>query len=192
MQMCFFEGPPFKLLSTKKEHSNMVSCIRFSPDSTKYASTGFDKKINIWNTETNEVLFRIETTDENQHKASIIALLWLDDNTLLTNSVDKTCKIWDLESKSCKLTLLPAALDKLTDDYVGCGVAYSGPLKKIISLNLNGNINIWNQDTLEDMRLPDMVLTGHKNSVYHVRYSKEMKKLVSCDFNGVFCKLNFD
>jgi WD40 repeat protein len=186
--LCFFDGPPFKLISTKKEHSNMVSCLRFNPDSTQYASTGFDKKINIYDVATNEILYRIESTDENQHKASIIALLWLDNNTLLTNSVDKTCKIWDLETKTCKFTLLPEEKDKLNDDHIGCGIAYSSVLRKIISLNLNGKMNIWNQDTLQDGKLPDLVLTGHQNSVYHVRYSKEIKKLISSDFNGVFGK----
>jgi WD40 repeat protein len=186
--MCFFDGPPFKLNSNKKEHSNMVSCIRYNLDCTQFASTGFDKKINIWNAETNEILYRIESTQENQHKASIIALLWLDNNTLLTNSVDKTCKIWDLETKTCKFTLLPEEKDKLSDDHVGCGVAYSSVLRKIISLNLNGKINIWNQDTLENEKLPDLILTGHQNSVYHVRYSKQMKKIISCDFNGIFGK----
>ena len=59
---------------------------------------------------------------------------------------------------------------------------------KSISLNLNGKINIWNQDTLENEKLPDLILTGHQNSVYHVRYSKQMKKIISCDFNGIFGK----
>ena len=187
--MCFFDGPPFKLVSNKKEHSNFVSCIRYNLDCTQFASTGFDKKINIWDTATNEILYTIESTVENAHTASIIALLWIDNNTILTNSVDKTCKIWDLETKSCKFTLLPAEKDNLTQDHIGCGIIYSSVLKKIISLNLNGRMNIWNFDTIEDGKLPDMILTGHQNSVYHVRYSKQLKKIVSCDSNGYFCKL---
>jgi WD40 repeat protein len=189
--MCFFDGPPFKLVSNKKEHSNFVSCIRYNLDSTQFASTGFDKKINIWDVASNEVLYSIESTVENGHTASIISLLWIDNNTILTNSVDKTCKVWDLETKSVKYTLLPVEKDKLTQDQIGCGIVYSAVLKKIISLNLNGQINIWNQDTLEDGKLPDMVLTGHQNSVYHIRYSKQMKKIVSCDSNGYFCNINF-
>lgn len=188
--MCFFEGPPFKLVSNKKEHSNFVSCIRFNSDSTQYASCGFDKKINIWSTETNEVLYSIENTVENAHTASIISLLWIDNNTLLTTSVDKTCKIWDLEAKKVKYTLLPVEKEQLSADQIGCGIAYSPVLKKIVSLNLNGFLNIWNLDTLEEGKLPDQVLTGHANSVYHVRYSKQMNKIMSCDSNGYFCKGN--
>lgn len=184
--VCFFDGPPFKYVSKTKEHSNIVSCVRYNLDCTQFASTGFDKKINIWDSTKNEVLYSIESTVDNAHTASIISLFWIDNNTLLTNSVDKTCKIWDLESKTCKFTLLPIEKDNLTQDHTGCGVIYSSVLKKIISLNLNGFLNIWNYDTLEDGKLPDMVLSGHSNSVYHVRYSKQMKKLVSCDFNGYF------
>lgn len=188
------EGPPFRYLSTKKEHSNFVTCIKFSPDYTQYATVGFDKKINIWDAAENQILFSFDTSTPNMHTASIIYAVWIDKNTLATTSVDKTVKVWDLEAKCHKYTLYPVEKENLGEPQVGCGLAYSASLKLLISLTLDGKINIWNVENLSEDKLPDVVVHGHQESVTHVRYAKATDKLVTLDNQGKISKsfkLNF-
>jgi len=179
------EGPPFRYQSQKKEHSNFVSCIKFSPDYTQFASVGFDKKLNIWDSEENKVLHSFEASSTpNTHTASIIYVVWLDKNTLATTSLDKTVKIWDLEAKSVKYTLFPCDKAALGEQQLGCGLAYSQQLKLLIMLTLDGHINFWNVECLGDEKLPDFVVYGHQASVTHVRYARSQDKLVSLDNQG--------
>lgn len=56
--------------------------------------------------------------------------------------------------------------------------------KYIISLSLNGKLNVWNLETLEDQKLPDQVFNGHQNYVSKVIYNKEAGTVISSDYNG--------
>lgn len=185
------EGPPFRFQTNKREHSNFVSCIKFNPDYTLFASVGFDKKINIWDATENQVLYSFDTSTPNMHKASIIYLVWLDKSTFATTSVDKTVKIWDLESKSVKYTLYPVDKANISEAQIGCGIAYSDSLKLLVSLTLDGNLNIWNCEKFCEDKIPDVVVHGHQSAVTHVRYAKAIDKLVSLDNQGKISTHNF-
>jgi len=178
------EGPPFRFQNNKKEHSNFVTCIKFSPDYTQFASVGFDKKINIWDSVENKVLFTLDSSTTNMHTASIIYCVWINNNTLATISIDKTIKIWDLENKTIKYTLYSDDKNQLSEAQIGCGLAYSYSLKLLVSLNLDGKLNAWNTDLLEDEKLPDFIVHGHQSSITHVRYSKSNDKLITLDSQG--------
>jgi len=185
------EGPPFRFQSNKKEHSNFVSCIKFNPDYTLFASVGFDKKINIWDAAENQVLYSFDSSTPNMHTASIIYVVWIDKSTLATVSVDKTVKVWDLDAKSVKYTLYPLDKASLGEPQVGCGLAYSDSLKLLISLTLDGKINVWEVEKLCEDKGPDFVVHGHQSSVTHVRYAKLVDKLVSIDNQGKISNLKF-
>jgi WD repeat-containing protein 1 (actin-interacting protein 1) len=182
--LAFHQGPPFKLVSTKKEHNNFINCVKFSPDSTKFASTGFDKKINIWESNENTLLFTLDSSIPNAHNMSIMSLIWLDENTLATTSSDKSVKIWDLETKSVKFTLYPVEKSQLGEANMGCGIAFSHSLKYLIMLSFEGKLNIWNYDLLENEKLPDFEIKGHQNSLTHIKYSPKFEKLYSLDNVG--------
>lgn len=188
------EGPPFRFQTNKKEHTNFVSCIKFSPDYTQFASVGFDKKINIWDSTENKVLFGFDASTPNMHTASIIYAVWIDKSTLATASVDKTVKIWDLEAKNVKYTLCPVERKDLGEPQVGCGLAFSEQLKLLVLLTLDGKIYLWNLDGFVEDKVPDVVVHGHQSSVTHVRYAREVDNLVSLDNQGKisnFCFLFF-
>jgi WD40 repeat protein len=80
-------------------------------------------------------------------------------------------------------TLLPVA--KVDVEDIQCAVTSSE--KHIISLSLNGKLNLWNLDSLEENKLPDQVLNGHQNYVSRVIYHKENNSVISADFNGKIC-----
>lgn len=190
--MTFHEGPPFRFKASEKYHNNFVSCVKYNLDSTQFASTGFDKKIHIWDAETNKILYTLESTTSNMHTMSIISLVWIDNNTLVSTSIDRSTKIWDLESKQIKFTLLPAprpTKGNLPEPHIGCTVTYSAAMKYLIMLTLDGKLNIWNYDSLENDKLPDFVIDGHQNGITHVRYSKQLESLVSLDSSGKISNL---
>jgi len=186
------EGPPFKFQALKKEHSNFVSCIKFNPDYTQFASVGFDKKINIWDAVNNTVLYTIDSSNSEMHAGSIIYLVWLDHNTIATISVDKVVKIWDLESKSIKYNLYPVEKSILGESQIGCGLAYSASMNYLILVTLDGKLNIWYTNLFADGKLPDLVIHGHQSSITHVRYSKSIDKLISLDNQGKISNRKFN
>lgn len=178
----FYSGVPFKYTTMSKEHSgNFVTGLKFSPDNSKIVSTGFDKKIVIYNGETGEVIEVIaKDKSEGNHKMAIIAVTWLDNDRFITASLDKTVKVWSVTEKKCVITLNPA--EKLGVPNMMCGVQTNG--KVIVALTLNGIINLWNIDTMTDGKLPDQIIEGHQAPISKLLYIKSQKELVSSDTNG--------
>ncbi len=126
------------------------------------------------------------------HNGSVIYLVWLDNNTFVTISVDKTLKVWDLENKSVKYNLYPVEKTLLGEPQMGCGLAYSASLKYLIVITLDGKLNIWNTDNLTDGKLPDFVIHGHQTSINHIRYSKANDNLISVDNQGKISNYNYN
>ena len=182
----YHDGLPFKLTGTIKEHSNFVSCLKYNFDYSQYASAGFDKKIQIFDALTNTVLYVLcDANSEGVHNGAIIQLIWIDNDTIATTSIDKTVKIWDLKEKELKFTLFPVEKESLGENEIGCGLVYSKTMNYLISITLNGKINIWNYENLVNEQKPDIVVDGHQTTITHVRYSKKLEKLISADTNGI-------
>ena len=65
------------LLASCRGHSNFVNCVRFSPDGSKFVSTGSDKKGILFDGQSGEKIG--EFLPENGHKGSIYAASWSPD-----------------------------------------------------------------------------------------------------------------
>jgi len=103
---------------------------------------------------------------------AISACEYLDVKTLITASMDKTVKVWDLETNKCikyfSLPKLPnhshrtlILNDKPTVDDMqqGATLIKDG----ICSLSLNGTLNFWrNALSLSDKSLPSDTAIGHQ------------------------------
>ena len=178
----FYKGPPFKYVHMQKEHQgNFVTCAKFSPDSTKFVSVGFDKKIVLYNGADANIIDTIaKEKQEGNHTMAIISCCWLDNDRFITASLDKTIKIWSVAEKKCTMTLKPA--EKLGIPNMMCGVATNG--KVICALTLNGIINIWNLEGLTDGKLPDYTIDGHQAPITKLLYVKSTKEVISSDSNG--------
>lgn len=98
----FYEGPPFKFKSEFKEHlGKFVSSIECSPDGTKFVSAGFDKKIVIYDAKEGTILDQFDASKvENGHKMAIVSCAFVDDNRIVTASIDRSVKVWDLTEKN--------------------------------------------------------------------------------------------
>ena len=182
-----YVGVPFKQTQMVKKHDNFIASISLSPNGEKWISTGFDKKIITYNTDNAEVIDEFDSTKiENGHKMTIISSCFLDDDKLITASLDKTVKIWSLSEKKVLYTLVPE--EKLGVPNMMCGVVTNG--KVIVAVTLNGNINVWKCDNLSDNKLPDQVILGHQDSINKMIYSKVNKEIISGDFTGKIVLFN--
>ena len=180
----FYEGPPFKYKCEFKEHAGkFVSAIQCSPDGTRFVSAGFDKKIVIYDAKEGTILDQFDASKvENGHKMAIVSLSFIDDEKIVTASIDRSVKVWDLKAKKLLFTLIPAE-GKLGIPFIFCGVQCDG--KKVVAVSLSGTLYSWNVDSFADNKLPDLVLPGHQFPVSSVVVAKNAKEIISGDTNNV-------
>ena len=167
-----------------KEHEGkFVSGIKCSPDGTKFVSVAFDKKIVTYDAKEGTQLEVLDTSKvANGHKMAIIGCAFIDDDRLVTASLDKSVKIWNLKEKTLLFTLIPKDDKKLKNDFCFCGVQVNS--KKIVAVALSGIIYVWNLDSLADNKLPDEVWDGHQGPINCILYSKSTKEIISSDTTG--------
>ena len=180
----FYEGPPFKYKCEFKEHAGkFVSAIQCSPDGTRFVSAGFDKKIVIYDAKEGTILDQFDASKvENGHKMAIVSLSFIDDEKIVTASIDRSVKVWDLKEKKLLFTLIPAE-GKLGIPFIFCGVQCDG--KKVVAVSLSGTLYSWNVDSFADNKLPDLVLPGHQFPVSSVVVAKNAKEIISGDTNNL-------
>jgi ribosome assembly protein 4 len=92
---------------TCKEHKNHVLCTAWSPDGTKFASSDKNGVLILWDPTTGKPLFT-----KKAHSKWITNIAWepmhLNNGKcerLVTSSKDSTCKIWNIRTQQCLLTL---------------------------------------------------------------------------------------
>ncbi|XP_023943413.2 actin-interacting protein 1 [Bicyclus anynana] len=149
-----FEGPPFKFKCTKQEHTRFAQAVRYSPDGSLFASAGFDGKIFLFDGATSELKGEIGSP---AHKGGVYGISWSPDGKqLLSCSGDKTCAIWDVETRERTTTFnMGAAVE---NQQVSC--LWQG--KHLLSVSLSGDISYL------DAQQPDAplrVLTGHNKPI---------------------------
>lgn len=88
-------------LQTLEGHSNWVSSIAFSHDSTLLASASYDKTIRIWRPHRGEFLQTLEG-----HSDWVTSVAFSHDSALLASaSRDKTIRVWYPDTGECLQTL---------------------------------------------------------------------------------------
>jgi WD40 repeat protein len=93
-EISVFEGAPFKFNKTLRAHTGFVNKVAFRPDGLFFVSVSADKSIAIYDTETLEVVRKIEKA----HNKGIIDVVWVNDSTIATSSSDNDIKYWNIES----------------------------------------------------------------------------------------------
>jgi len=174
-----YEGPPFKFKhSDIKSHKNFVTSLRFNPAGETFVSVGSDKKIVIHEVATGQA--KDEITDS-PHVGTISACEYLDIKTLVTASMDKTVKVWNLENNTCLKKFILSDKPTVDDMQQGATLIKDG----ICSLSLNGTLNLWrNALSLSDDSLPSETAIGHQAPINALLYSEPLNVLVSGDRTG--------
>lgn len=126
--------------------------------------TPIDNTIKIWDIKTGSCINTL-----NGHKSYIRSLAFGDNNCILSNSNDKTVKIWGLKSLSNKNALI-CTLENMED------VMVVSPDKKIALLSdTKNNILIWNIET----KKIEITLKGHTRRITHLKFTSDSKHAIS-------------
>eukprot|EP00298_Acanthocystis_sp_HF-20_P017564 c21777_g7_i1.p1 GENE.c21777_g7_i1~~c21777_g7_i1.p1 ORF type:complete len:624 (-),score=221.98 c21777_g7_i1:42-1862(-) len=178
MQANFFQGPPFKFDHGMREHTNFVTCARFSPDGNFLATCGADKTVQLYNGQSGELVGAFG--EPTAHAGSVYQLAWSKDSKKLVSvSADKTAKIWNAETRACEKTLSVGDPKDVSSMLVGV----SWVNETIILLSLDGDLHYFKAN--EDA--PFKTITGHQSSANSVFYDQATKTTYSGDTSGRVC-----
>ena len=174
-----FEGPPFKFKKTKQEHSRFVQAVRYSPDGKYFASAGFDGKVFLYDGNTSDLIGEIGSP---AHKGGVYGVAWKPDGTqLLTASGDKTCRLWNIETKEmiCEFPMGTS----VDDQQVSC--LWQG--EHLLSVSLSGFINYLDVNNPEK---PLRIIKGHNKPITVIALSDDRSTIYTCSHDGAVTNWN--
>ena len=92
------EGNEYKKEGSIVAHMYAINHIAYSPDGRFFASCSMDKSVKLWDAASFRLLKVIDRARYAGHGTSVNRLLWMDNNTLLSASDDKTVSAWEIET----------------------------------------------------------------------------------------------
>lgn len=153
----FSTSPSFEL---KSHNSNITSIVTLSP--IQIASSSWDCQICIWDLHDRILQRSIKT-----HKNWINSLIY-SNNTLISCSNDKTIQFHQLSHQTPKTLKLFAKITSIN---------ISNKLKKLISGNNHGNVEIWDLNNLE--------------KVFEVQPSPSSVECIQVNWDQIYCWVGF-
>jgi WD40 repeat protein len=87
----------FELVNRIPAHNFAVYDIKYSPDTSLFATVSRDKSFKIWDADTFKVLSKTDFKNGG-HKASVNALLWTKNNQIVTTGDDRSIKVWKIKN----------------------------------------------------------------------------------------------
>lgn len=175
----FFVGPPFNRAAERRDHSNFVQAVRYSPNGDIFISGGSDGKALIYDGKSGELIDSLVDPnvkgESRAHSGGIYAIDFSQDGSeLLTVSGDKTAKIWNIAPRQLVQEFA------LPDMQVGC--LWSG--ENIISISVTGFINYLDRSTSQ----PWKILKGHNKPIMTLALSEDKTHIYSGASDGqIFC-----
>lgn len=174
--VALFSGSPMGLQKTLNDHSNFVQQVAFSPSGKRLVSVGSDKKIVVHNFDDKSGISDNAVKLEACHEGSIFGVAWIDDDSLVTCSADKTIKFWQLqEDKICLET-------QLVLEHQILGLTMNHKNKKCIFISLEPSLTIVNCKT----RQIEEVIHGHTTGV--TQLFSQQNHIYSLDKEGWLCE----
>ncbi|XP_031778708.1 actin-interacting protein 1 isoform X1 [Nasonia vitripennis] len=168
-----FEGPPFKFKMTKQDHTRFVQAVRYSPTGHLFASAGFDGKVYLYDGTSSELVGEVGSP---AHQGGVYGVAWKPDGTqLLTASGDKTCKLWDVETRTLVDEFIMG--NTVDDQQVSC--LWQG--NHVLSVSLSGFINYLD---LNNPLKPLRVVKGHNKPITVLTTSQDKSTIYTGSHDG--------
>lgn len=151
-------SPKFKFTKTLRDHEGFVQVARFSLDGKKFATAGADGRVFIYKTDTFECKIKyfkkvifihilVISSGSKVHAAGILSLEWIDNETILTASADKSLKL--LKSSDGSILKESAIPAEWTFEKQICGILIQRESGKIVVLRLDGLFECRDIESLE-------------------------------------------
>ncbi|GJT20376.1 actin-interacting protein 1-2-like protein [Tanacetum coccineum] len=161
----FYEGPPFKFKQSRRDHTNFVNCVRFSPDGTKFITVSSDKHGLLYDGKSAE---KGELSSEDAHTA------------------DKTAKIWNISedfNETVAKTLPCPGSGGVEDMLVGC----LWQNDYVVTVSLGGTFYLY---SASDLDKEPTILCGHMKNVNSllVLKSSRPETILSSSYDGLIFK----
>lgn len=177
--IAIFEGPPFKFKKTKQDHGRFVQAVRYSPSGHLLASGGFDGKVFLYDGATADLVGEVGSP---AHKGGVYAVAWKPDGTqLLTCSGDKTCRLWNVETREL-ITEFPMG-STVEDQQVSC--LWQG--EHLITVSLSGFITYLDVNNPEK---PLKIVKGHNKPITVLGLSDDRSTIYTGSHDGAVTSWN--
>jgi WD40 repeat protein/serine/threonine protein kinase len=154
-------------LRTLFSHTGFVRCLAYSPDGHHLASGGEDNNMYLWDIETG----RPETTLHG-HESFVTALAFHSDGRLVSGSLDRGVKTWDLVSSR------PLVFRKHGGHVYSLEFNPDGT--RVLSAGADKTARIWDAMTGRELRS----YRGHQHIVALARFRPNGRDVVSFDQHG--------
>ena len=176
LQTIFFRPKSANLTHTLSGHTDRVSTLVFSPNGKMLASSGYDKRLCLWNVQTTENIFTQE-----DHSVSRDALIFSPDSKVLASGSSTRIVLWDtttgLQIKKTKAQDVVNILQYSPDNKV----LLSGSYKK-------GRIQLFDAQFLQHISTHQ----GHTGKVIKLMFLSDGKSLVSSGEDGTMLLWDWD
>jgi len=180
-QVNWFEGPPFKFKKSIRDHTRMITCIRFSPDGAFFATCATDKKVAVYETKNGDKVGEFEP-----HKGGVYGIAWSPDSKLLlTASADKTAAIWEVPAgREVARVQFGGAKPGTEHQQLGC--LWAGA--QLLTVNLDGEISY--VDAAAPGTAPVRVVSGHNKAITALTCTPDGAAIVSGSYEGKLVRWN--
>ncbi|KAF4316906.1 hypothetical protein BBO99_00008390 [Phytophthora kernoviae] len=141
--------------------SDGVTSVALSPDGRLLAAASLDKVVRIWDTETSQLLDRLEG-----HSDSVYSIAFSPDGkNVISGSLDRNIMLWDVCAQG-RTTTRPRMLFQGHKDFV-LSVAYTPDGRWLMSGSKDRSVVFWDPRSSRSV----LTLTGYRNSVISVASS---------------------
>ncbi|KAL7689829.1 putative transcriptional repressor Tup1, WD40/YVTN repeat-like-containing domain superfamily [Plasmopara halstedii] len=141
--------------------SDGVTSVALSPDGRLLAAASLDKVVRIWDTETAQLLDRLEG-----HSDSVYSIAFSPDGkNVISGSLDRNIMLWDVCAQG-RTTTRPRMLFQGHKDFV-LSVAYTPDGRWLMSGSKDRSVVFWDPRSSRSV----LTLTGYRNSVISVASS---------------------
>jgi WD40 repeat protein len=133
-----------QLLSSVDTHRGAISCLSLSPDGSTLASCGGNPDIQLWNVKTRKP---IESRTLKGHQGWVTRVRFSQDGRMLVSgSVDRSSRVWDVDTGRELLALVGHAGEVNDVDFMlGTGAA--------VTVAKGGALRVWLLDVSKDLLL---------------------------------------
>jgi WD40 repeat protein len=156
-----------RTLLTLSGHSDVVTCVAWSPDGKRLATGSHDETAKVWDAASGKELLSLSGHSRSSLVVSSVA--WSPDGKrLATGSWDNTAKVWDAATGQ-KLQSLSGHSDVVTS------VAWSPDGKRLATGSWDNTAKVWDAATGKELQS----LSGHSDEVLSVAWSPDGKRLAT-------------